>query len=497
MCRRPTPGYCTHPQSFFGSLRRAPTLFARTAGALLVRPTRPVVLLQFARRFRAVMPKKSRGLSSKSRAMLARMASPNRWLLLAASSAVVSGCGGRSNLDGESSYLDYGGSTSDAGGSLNTGGTFGVDTSTGGYNNLTGGARASGGAGGTGGAKVRPTGGNPSTGGSRAATGGIKSTGGTSAFFPTGGTKSTGGKSAFGGSGATGGSFAAGGTATTGGGKATGGTAGVGGIKATGGSSGFGGTQFTGGAPGTTGGTTGTGGSGGTGGSKATGGVPPTGGAPPTGGYPGTGGSSACPTYLLANEELIDDMNDGNAAIPEVNLRRGAWSDLLVNTSGASIYPDPSTPFVVTDTGDICRKFAVFVKGQTSIDPGSGANFGFSLGAPYDASAYSGLSFWARIEAGTDPPLRVTFPDGDTDPRGAICSTSTADTTKTCWDHYGLRLTLTTTWTKYSIPFSALSQDSWGYLAQKFDPSTLYSVVFTIGDTATFAIWIDSVAFTK
>ena len=392
-------------------------------------------------------------------------------------------------MDGESSYLDFGGSTSDTGGSQN-------DTSTGGYNNLTGGARASGGYIGTGGSKVRPTGGNPSTGGSRAATGGIKSTGGTSAFFPTGGTKATGGKSAIGGSSATGGSFAAGGIVTTGGSKGTGGTSGVGGIKTTGGSSGFGGTKLTGGAPGTTGGTTGTGGSAGTGG-KATGGTPPTGGAPPTGGYPGTGGSSACPTYLAANEELIDDMNDGNAAIPEVNGRRGAWSDLLVNSSGASIYPDPSTPFVVTDTGDTCRKYAVFVKGQTSIDPGSGANFGFSLGAPYDASAYSGLSFWARIEAGTDPPLRVTFPDGDTDPRGAICSTSTADTTKTCWDHYGLRLTLTTTWTKYTIPFSALSQDSWGYLAQKFDPSTLYSVVFAIGDTATFAIWIDSVAFTK
>jgi hypothetical protein len=200
---------------------------------------------------------------------------------------------------------------------------------------------------------------------------------------------------------------------------------------------------------------------------------------------------------LLANEELIDDMNDGNAAIPEVNGRRGAWSDALIDTSGASMFPDPSAPFVVTDTGDICRKYAVYVSGQTSIDPGSGANFGFSMSSPYNASAYTGLSFWARIDAGTDPPIRVTFPDGDTDPRGAICSTSTADPTKTCWSHFGLRLTLTTTWTKYTIPFSSLTQDPWGYQAAQFSPSTLYSVTFAIADTDTFGVWIDSVAFTQ
>ena len=220
------------------------------------------------------------------------------------------------------------------------------------------------------------------------------------------------------------------------------------------------------------------------------------GGSPITGGNSSQGGSTACPAYLLANEELIDDLDDANASIPTLNNRRGAWSDALINTSGAFIFPDPSTPFIPTDTGEICRKYAAYVYGQTSIDPGSGANFGFSLGSPYNASAYSGLSFWARIDAGTDPPLHVAFPDGDTDPRGAKCQANTTDPTRTCWSHYGLRLVLTSTWAKYTIPFSSLSQDAWGYQAQSFDASTLFSVVFEIGDTSTFGIWIDSVAFT-
>ncbi len=413
-----------------------------------------------------------------SRAMLVRMSSTNRWLLLAASYAGVSGCG-RTNLDGDVNL-------SELGGSLSTGGTIEFDTSTGGIGTNTGGVRATGGFIGTGGVKLGTgTGGSPSVGGAKAIpTGGFRSTGGSSAFFPTGGTKGTGGaKSTLGGSVATGGSTGTGGKSGFGGSTFTGGTAGFGGSNVIGGTAGIG-------ASGGTGGTFG--------GSSATGGISSiTGGTPASGGTPGTGGSSSCPTYLLANEELIDDLNDGNAAIPEVSGRRGAWSDALIDTSGASMYPDPSTPFVVTDTGDACRKFAVYVKGQTSIDPGSGANFGFSLGSPYDASAYSGLSFWARIDAGTDTPIRVAFPDGDTDPRGAICSTSSTDLTMTCWDHYGRRLSLTSTWTKYTIPFSSLSQDTWGYLAQSFDPSTLYSVTFQIGDTSTFSIWIDSVAFTK
>ncbi len=405
------------------------------------------------------------GMPPHPRAILSRMASSHRWLLLAALPSGVSGCGGRTPLDGELSYLDYAGGSFATGGSPSTGGYsgsgFGGAKATGGKaGTSTGGYHATGGAiGAVGGAKVIPT-------------GGTKSTGGATSHVATGGTKSTGGSKA-----TLGGSNALGGTVATGGVRATGGSITAGGIQGTGGTQAAGGT---------------TAGSGGFG----TGGTSSVGGSPVTGGSPSTGGSSACPSYLLPNEELIDDMDDGTAAIPQVNGRRGAWSDYLNDTSGAFMVPDPSVAFYVTDTGDICRKYAVYVYGQTSTDPGAGAQVGFSLGSPYNASAYTGLSFWAKIDANTGTPLRVTFPDGDTDPRGAVCQTNTTDPTLTCWDDWGLRLSLTATWTKYTVPFSSLTQDTWGYQAQQFDPKTLYSVQFEIGDTDTFGIWIDSVAFT-
>jgi len=191
---------------------------------------------------------------------------------------------------------------------------------------------------------------------------------------------------------------------------------------------------------------------------------------------------------LASNEELIDDLNDGDRFIPMVNGRVGAWTDGHDASPSGKMYPDPNTGFVPTDTGDVCRKFAAYVAGTGYVI--TGAEFWFGLGSPYNASKYTGISFWAKIDAGTSPGIRVDFPDKDTDPDGNICQAGT------CWDHYGYRLTLTPTWTKYTVSFSQLTQDGWGHLGTAFDPSTLYQIEFAIPVNATFGFWIDDIAFT-
>ena len=83
---------------------------------------------------------------------------------------------------------------------------------------------------------------------------------------------------------------------------------------------------------------------------------------------------------LASNEELIDDMNDGSRIIPKTNGRVGAWSDSDDGTPGGTMFPDPATPFTMTDTGDVCRKLAVYVKGGGFVDWGS--SFSVGLGRP-------------------------------------------------------------------------------------------------------------------
>jgi len=232
-----------------------------------------------------------------------------------------------------------------------------------------------------------------------------------------------------------------------------------------------------------------------TGGAISTGG---TGGVRATGGAIGSGGAigpdaGAC-AGLAPNEELIDDLNDGDRFLPAISGRAGAWFDSHDSSPKGTMSPDPSTGFVPTNAGDSCRKYAAYVSGSGYVL--SGASFWFGIGSPYNASKYTGISFWGKIDPGTSSVLRVAFPDKDTDPDGNLCSTASNAGSNMCYDHYGYRVTLTSTWTKYTITFSQLAQESWGRLGNSFDPATLYQVLFTIPVGATFGIWIDDIAFT-
>jgi hypothetical protein len=221
-------------------------------------------------------------------------------------------------------------------------------------------------------------------------------------------------------------------------------------------------------------------------------GVAGAGGAIATDGNSGTGGSTCA--GLASNEELIDDLNDDDRFIPSVNGRAGAWFDSHDSSPNAKMYPDPNTGFSPTDTGDSCRKFAAYVTGSGYVL--WGADLWFGLGSPYNASKYKGISFWAKIDAATSSGLRVSFPDKDTQPEGNLCQTNVTSGTTACYDHYGYRPPVTTTWTKYTVAFSQLAQEGWGHAGSAFDPASLYQVLFQIPVGATFGIWIDDVAFT-
>ena len=374
------------------------------------------------------------------------------FLIFAGALVGFAACGGRTNLDNVlNRESEAGGNTNGAsGGSVVSGGAIstGDVPVTGGRQSTGGGAGTSGSAvtgGATGGTLTTPTGGTTAMGGTNTSVGGTTAMGGTKSSV--GGTTAMGGtKSSVGGTTVMGGSSSMGGTTSLGGSNS------AGGVLATGGTSGLGGTQTTGGA-------------------MNTGGVP-------------------CPVLVLPNEDLIDDMDDGNAIIPFVHGRAGAWSDSHDTTPGVSMFPDPNGVFTMTNTGDSCHKYAAYVYGGPFVY--SGADFSFGLGAPYDASAYSGFSFWAKVDAGTSPYLNVAFPDKDTDPGAFICQTSGA---QLCWDHFSHGVTLSTVWTKYTIPFKSLTQAGWGHLAAAFDPSTLFGVTFEIAANATFGIWVDDVAF--
>ena len=117
----------------------------------------------------------------------------------------------------------------------------------------------------------------------------------------------------------------------------------------------------------------------------------------------------------------------------------------------------------------------------------------------YDASAYVGISFWAKLgpnDKCTSPAtcrlVHLAISTRDTDQQGGICTT-------VCSDHFGYWQGLTTTWQKYTILFRQLAQDGWGVpgAAQglKFDAAHTYEVQFQVKPAGTpFDFWISDVA---
>jgi hypothetical protein len=209
---------------------------------------------------------------------------------------------------------------------------------------------------------------------------------------------------------------------------------------------------------------------------------------PGAGGGIGMGGSSCL--GLAYNDELVDDMDDGSPSIPSVAGRSGLWSDSDDGAPGGIMFPDPAGPFTMTDTGDVCRKLAVYVHGSGfSL---WGANVGVGLGNPYDASKYIGIAFWAKADAGTSAEVRVAFPDNDTSLAGGLCTSNPTGPTA-CGDHFGVRVTLYPHWSKYAVSFAEIRQDGWGRQTEKFDPATLYGILFQIPVDATFGLWIDDI----
>ncbi len=189
-------------------------------------------------------------------------------------------------------------------------------------------------------------------------------------------------------------------------------------------------------------------------------------------------------TPLPKPSELIEDFEDGDTRIIEHQGRNGLWYDIGDGTG-------TQTRGVVTG-GPSGSNYAIHYYGSGFTDWGSGVGFNFidpSGGPmqPYDASQMQGIKFWARIEPGSNSAIRIALPNSQTHPDGGQCST--------CWDHFGIDLTLTTTWQQYTVPFSSLTQQGWGSQYETFDITTLYNMEFRHNQNVTYDVWIDNIEF--
>jgi len=223
--------------------------------------------------------------------------------------------------------------------------------------------------------------------------------------------------------------------------------------------------------------------------------APEAGASSTTGGTPASDGAGGGGPKL----EMIDDMDDGDGSILATAGRIGAWYTYNDATATGMQKPVAMTPFTMESGGRDGKGYAAATSGSGFTvwgagmgfnlhDPGDGMNGSAKI--TYDASAYSGIAFWAKAGPGSVSSLRVNVSDKNTDPAGAVCAPADK-----CNDHFGKDIRLTEAWTLYTMAFSDLLQLGWGQPSASLDVAHLYAVQFQVAKGVTFDVWLDDVAF--
>jgi endoglucanase len=211
----------------------------------------------------------------------------------------------------------------------------------------------------------------------------------------------------------------------------------------------------------------------------------------PAGAAPGGVIVKDCPA-----DYVIDDFQDGNNQILVQEGRKGYWYT-FVDKVGTTISPPAGKKFIMSPGGINGSAFAARMIGKVSAsgDPmyaGMGLSWTNPKG-PYDASKYTGLSFWAKVGPGSVKAVRLKVPDANTDPDAVpkVCTE--------CFNDFGVDMDLTEQWTKYTIPFDKMSQlEGWGSPQKdRIDKSKIYGMQWQVNKPgSSYDIWVSDLSFT-
>jgi len=198
---------------------------------------------------------------------------------------------------------------------------------------------------------------------------------------------------------------------------------------------------------------------------------------------------------------LIDDLEDGDNVINPIGGRTGYW--YTYNDGTGTQVPLPTVLFKGTNPGSAASPlYAATTSGTVFTNYGAGMGFDFNNTAakscPYDASAYAGIKFWAKANAGNMAAMTlsvmVKIPGTTSIATGGTCAAM-------CDDHYSLKPPppLTETWTQYTITFATAAtttfgQNSFGPVVP-FDKSQILAMQFQVTKNVAFNFSIDDVTF--
>lgn len=236
---------------------------------------------------------------------------------------------------------------------------------------------------------------------------------------------------------------------------------------------------------------------------SSNGGSSPTAGSPPAGsgsggmGIGGGGSPGECkkavgnPTALL-----IDDLEDGDPALPMLGGREGGWYVSNDGTPTGMQMPATSMPPKPVSGGANGSRYAMHTSGSGFTL--WGANMGLTLlhgpgrpPCPYDVTPHRGIRFYI-MGTNSDGAVRFVVPTVQTH---AVAQGGTCVGQGKCGDHFGYDIeSVPTSWKQLSVSFDQLTQVGFG-APVVFDETQVLNVEFSLGRGATFDISVDQLEF--
>ncbi len=186
-------------------------------------------------------------------------------------------------------------------------------------------------------------------------------------------------------------------------------------------------------------------------------------------------------------------MEDMNGSILSMG---GAWYTYNDETMGAMQAPIVGDPFLMTKVpkANGASQYAANTTGNGFTTWGAG--FGFDLNndgvakKAFDASQYTGITFWALAGAGGATSIRFNVGDSQTTQEAGKCPAGM------CGDDFGATLTLSADWQKFTFRFADMKAVNWSKAnLAAIDKAGLYAVHFQASQNTTFDIWIDDISF--
>ncbi len=223
----------------------------------------------------------------------------------------------------------------------------------------------------------------------------------------------------------------------------------------------------------------------------------------------GTGSCPAPPTGAV----LVDDMETGMGSILVAGGRTGAWYTYNDLTPTGTQTPIPMTPFkpAALNPARCTSHFAAETAGMGFTTWGAGVGFNFndpgngeggSAKSTYDASAFTGIGFYAKAaNAVVSSAVTVSVTDDQTDPAGGICNpTGTSKATNQCNDAFAISFgtsplpALTADWQWVQFKWTDLKQQGFGQaFPNGLDVKKIYALHFQVPTASTFDFFIDDV----